>query len=156
MSPKKQRIMPWPNTTYALFFCYLNPFTFINYCSKRNMLAFCVISQYSWWRHQMETFSALWPFVRGIHWAPVNSPHKGQWRVALMFFFICASINGWVNIGEAGDLRRHCAHFDVIVMFVRGWKYPGHQEPCYCLKNLCLSLCILRNYSISCHTNSGI
>ena len=85
---KKQRIMPWPNTTYALFFCYLNPFTFINYCSKRNMLAFCVISQYSWWRHQMETFSALWPFVRGIHWAPVNSPHKGQWRVALMIFYL--------------------------------------------------------------------
>ena len=29
---------------------------------------------------------------------------------------ICAGINGWVNNGEAGDLRRHRAHYDVIVM----------------------------------------
>ena len=44
------------------------------------------------------------------------SPHKGQWREALMFSLICAWINSWVNNGEAGDLRRHCAHYDVIVM----------------------------------------
>ena len=30
------------------------------------------------------------PFVRGIHWSPVNSPHKGQWHGALMFSLICA------------------------------------------------------------------
>ena len=35
------------------------------------------------WKH----FSRYWPFVRGIHRLPVNSPHKGQWRGALMFFF---------------------------------------------------------------------
>ena len=57
-----------------------------------------------------------WPFVRGIHRGPVNSPHKGQWRGALMFSLICVWINGWVNNGEAGDLRRHRAHYDVIVM----------------------------------------
>ena len=28
---------------------------------------------------------------------PVNSPHKGQWRRALMFSLICACTNGWVN-----------------------------------------------------------
>ena len=61
-------------------------------------------------------FPRYWPFVRGIHWSPVNSPHKGQWRGALMFTLICARINGWVNNGEAGDLRRHRAHYDVIVM----------------------------------------
>ena len=33
------------------------------------------------WRH----FSRYWPFVRGIHRSPVNSPHEGQWRGALMF-----------------------------------------------------------------------
>ena len=48
--------------------------------------------------------------------SPVNSPYKGQWRGALMFSLICARINGWVNNGEAGDLRRHRAHYDVIVM----------------------------------------
>ena len=46
----------------------------------------------------------------------VNSPHKGQWRGALMFALICARINGWVNNGGAGDLRRHRAHYDVILM----------------------------------------
>ena len=61
-------------------------------------------------------FPRYWPFVRGIHRSPVNSPHKGQWRGALMFSLISAWINGWVNNGEAGDLRRHPAHYDVIVM----------------------------------------
>ena len=34
-----------------------------------------------------------------------------------MFSLICVRINGWVNNGEAGDLRRNRAHYDVIVMF---------------------------------------
>ena len=35
---------------------------------------------------------------------------------ALVFSLICVWINGWVNNREAGDLRRHRAHYDVIVM----------------------------------------
>ena len=54
--------------------------------------------------------------IKWRYWSPVNSPHKGQWRRALMFSLICAWIDGWVNNGEAGDLRRHHAHYDVIVM----------------------------------------
>ena len=61
-------------------------------------------------------FPRYWPFVRGIHRSPVNSPHKGQWRGALMFSLIYIWINGWVNNREAGDLRRNRAHYDVIVM----------------------------------------
>ena len=64
------------------------------------------------WKH----FSRYWPFVRGIHRCPVNSPHKGQWRGALMFSLICAWINSCVNNREAGVLRRHRIHYDVIVM----------------------------------------
>ena len=64
------------------------------------------------WKH----FPRYWPFVRRIHRSPVNSPHKGQWRGALMFTLICARIKGWVNNCEAGDLRRKRAHYDVIVM----------------------------------------
>ena len=64
------------------------------------------------WKH----FPRYWPFVREIHRSPVNSPHKGQWRGALMFSLICAWINGWVNNREAGDLRRYRAHYDVSVM----------------------------------------
>ena len=64
------------------------------------------------WKH----FPHHWPFVRGIHRSPVNSPHKGQWRGALMFSLICVWINGWVNNREAGDLSRYHAHYDVTVM----------------------------------------
>ena len=67
------------------------------------------------WKH----FPRYWPFARGIRRSPVNSPHKGQWRGALMFSLICAQINGWVNNRKAGDLRRHRAHYDVIVMLIR-------------------------------------
>ena len=81
---------------------------------------------YSWWRHQMETFPRYWPFVRGIHRWPVNSSNKGQWRRALMFSLICAWMNGWVNNHEAGDLRRHLTHYDVIVM----WDMPISGAPC--------------------------
>ena len=64
-------------------------------------------------------FPRYWSFVRGIHQSLVNSPHKGQGRRALMFFcffFIYARVNGWVSNRDAGDLRRHSAHYDVIVM----------------------------------------
>ena len=77
------------------------------------------------WKH----FPRYWPFVRGIHRSPVNSPHtKGQWRGALVFSSICTRINGWVNNGKAGDLRRHCAHYDVSVMCfckITEWHFQG-------------------------------
>ena len=91
-----------------------------------------------WWRHQMETFPCYWPFVRGIHRWPVDSSHKGPWRRALMFSFICAWMNGWVNNREGGDLRRHSTHYDVIVMIcflhdglhmtlIAAWRYRCEQ-----------------------------
>ena len=80
-------------------------------------------------------FPRYWPFVRGIHRSPVNSPHKGQWRGALMFTLICARINGWVNNGEAGDLKRYRTHNDVIVMWSAGYphKWPIMRKvfPCH-------------------------
>ena len=45
------------------------------------------------WKH----FPHYWPFVRGIHRSPVNSPHKGQWCGAFTFSLIGVWINGWVN-----------------------------------------------------------
>ena len=70
----------------------------------------------------METSSALLALCAGN--SPVNSPHKGQWRGALMFSLICA-INGWVNNREAGELRHDCTHYDVIVMVC---SEPGGQK----------------------------
>ena len=40
-----------------------------------------------------------------------------------MFSLICARRNGWVNNGDAGDLRRHCAHYDVTVMEMSSAKF---------------------------------
>ena len=76
----------------------------------------CIYICLTWWRHQIETFSALLAFMRGIHRSSVNSPHKGQWHGALMFSLICAWINSWVNNREAGDLRRLRTRDGVIVM----------------------------------------
>ena len=61
-------------------------------------------------------FPHYWPFVRGIHRSPVNPPHRGQWRGALMFSLICAGTNGWVNNRDARVFRRHRAHNDVTVI----------------------------------------
>ena len=55
----------------------------------------------SWWRHQMET---------------ISDPSQGQRYVALMFYFICARTNGCANNRDAGDLKRHRAHYGVTVM----------------------------------------
>ena len=71
------------------------------------------------WKH----FPRYWPFVRGIHRSPENSPHKGQWRGALMFSLICAWINGWINNRKAGDLRRYRAHYGVRCWMAYGTAY---------------------------------
>ena len=50
----------------------------------------------------------------GHRWIPRTKASDAElWWV----FFICAWINSWVNNREADDLRRHRAHYDVIVMF---------------------------------------
>ena len=77
------------------------------------------------WKH----FPRYWPFVRGIHRSPVNSPHKGQWRGVLMFTLIWVWINDWVNNREAGDLRSHRAHCDVIVMRNKHEMSQSHDYP---------------------------
>ena len=60
-------------------------------------------------------FRVTGPFVRGIHRWPVNSPHKGQWRGALMFSLICALNNrlskqswGWWFETPSCPSQRHC------------------------------------------------
>ena len=67
---------------------------------------------------KLKYFPRYWPFVRGIHRWPVNSPHKGQWCRALMFSLICARTNGWVHNGDARDLRCYRVHYDVTVMIM--------------------------------------
>ena len=79
------------------------------------------------WNH----FPRYWSVVRGIHRSPVNSPHKGQWRGALIFSLICPWTYGWVKHRDDGDQRRHCVLYDVVVM--------PHMTRC----NFCLASWIL-------------
>ena len=105
-----------------------------------------ISSDRTWWRHQTKHFPRYWPFVRGIHRSPVNSSHKGQWRGALMFSLICAWINSWVNNHEAGDLRRHRANYDVMVM---SWRDGPFTPPSKI--EMIIHVCVLDMYT----DNSG-
>ena len=90
------------------------------------------------WKH----FPRYWPFVRGNHRCPVTSPHKGQWRGALMFSLICVWINGWVNNREAGELRRYRANYYVTIMFTVGCIFPYsliRKQSYFLLKQNCFS-----------------
>ena len=62
----------------------------------------------------MEKISALLAICEGN--PPMDYPHKGQWRGALMFSLICAWMNGRENNIDAVELRCHRAHYDVTVM----------------------------------------
>ena len=103
----------------------------IYFLGNINITTAAVLWTYSWyishddvikWKH----FPRNWPFVREIHRSPVNFPHKGQWRGALMFSLNYAWINDWVNNREAGDLRRQHGHYDVIVMLNDECRYTDH------------------------------
>ena len=65
---------------------------------------------------QIETFSAV------LALCAENSPVTGEFSSqrpvtrALMFSLTCARTNGWINNRDAGDLRRHRAHYDATVM----------------------------------------
>ena len=115
---------------------------------------------YSWWRHQMENFSALLAISAGnspvigefptqrpvtrsfdiffdlrvnkrlskqwwgwwFHtlsrplWRHRNEKISHQCATATLRWIINVQYIDWINTREAGDLRRHCAHYDIIVM----------------------------------------
>ena len=67
----------------------------------------------TWWRHQMETFSALLAICAG------NSLVSGEFpaqRPVTRSFDVFFDVRVWVNTREAGHLRRCRIHYDVIVM----------------------------------------
>ena len=69
-----------------------------------------------WWRHQMETFSALLAFCVGNSVVTGEFPAQRSVTRSFVFSLICAWTDSWANRGDAGDLRRHHAHYEVIVM----------------------------------------
>ena len=61
-----------------------------------------------------------------------------------VFSLICVRINGWVNNGEAGDLRRYLAYCGVIVML--SVNLSMSPPLCHCL---CVCLCLGQSFSVS-------
>ena len=86
----------------------------------------------------METFAALLALCVGK--SSVDSPHKDQWRRALMFSLICAWTNGWANNRDVGDLRRRRAHHDVTVMWRNSHMGSSNTDLRFCQTPF-LSLC---------------
>ena len=73
------------------------------------------------WKH----FPRYWPFVRGINRSPVDYPHKGQCRGALMLF--------------DRDLRRNRTHYCVSVIWKKWSWFHCQSHPC-CLYLLTLPI----------------
>ena len=84
------------------------------------VLQYCMMTSSNW--SNFRVTSPLCGEFTGQRWIPHT---KAQWRGALMFSFICAWINGWVNNRKAGDLRRQQAHYDVIVMGTMASTFSG-------------------------------
>ena len=93
-------------------------------------------TEWTWWRHQMGSYSMLLAFCAGNSRVPGEFPSKGQWRGALMFTLIRAWTNGWVNNRDGDDLRCHCAHYYVTVM-----NELAHGLGVHCLWEVGHSLC---------------
>ena len=90
-----------------------------NICVKKSTQSFCGYffrTRISWWRHQMEAFSALLAICAGNSQVPGEFPAQRPVTRSFDAFLDLHRINGWVNNGETGDLRRHLAHYDVTVM----------------------------------------
>ena len=77
-----------------------------------------VCGHFPWWRHQMETFFRVTGHMcgdfTGHRWIPLTNASDAElW----CFIWSAPDTSGWANNRDAGDLRCHCTHYDVIVMF---------------------------------------
>ena len=74
------------------------------------------------WRHQMETSSALLSLCAGNSLVTGEFPPRRPATRSFDVSFDLRWINGWANNREAGGLRRHRTHYDVIVISCQGDK----------------------------------
>ena len=113
----------------------------IDACNETSTNKKDLYAKSSWWRHQMKIFSALLALCVGNHRSPVNSPHIGQWRRALMFSFMCTWTNGWVNKRDAGYLIHHRAYYDVTLMWLEIISESRKIDFSSCTFHICTSHC---------------
>ena len=82
-----------------------------------------------WWRHQMEIFSALLALCEENLPVPGGFPSQRPLARSFDDYFELRLNNGCANSRVAGDLRRHCFHYDVTVMSKKYW--PSAEFPCW-------------------------
>ena len=88
----------------VIFHGVIAPYTCMWFTNATSLLyRLCRGAVKPWWRHQMERFSALLALCVGIQRWPVDSPQKGQWRRALMFYLICAWTTSRASNRDDGD-----------------------------------------------------
>ena len=92
------------------------------------------------WKH----FPRCWPFVRGMNRLPVDFPHIGQWRGALMTFFYLRLIKRLSK-----QSRRHRAHCDVTVMPGFSRVVTTHRGCTYASVNLFMKFVRVRHQDIT-------
>ena len=64
--------------------------------------------------------------VAGALWGE-STGHKGQWRGTLKISLICAWTSDWANNQDVGDLRLHCAHYDVMELAMANIQARWHK-----------------------------
>ena len=79
------------------------------------------------WKH----FPRYCPFVRWIPRSPVNSPHKGQWHGALVFFCLkrlSKQLGGWLFETPSGSLWRNCnvKRYNTFYTLGNPFAHPGN------------------------------
>ena len=98
------------------------------------------------WKH----FRHYWPCVRGIHWSPVNSSHKGQWHGALVFSLIYARTRT-AAIGMFDvimDRHRITSRTFVPVVLTRDTRHYIYHTHIYIHVYVCVyGYAVLRNYA---------
>ena len=101
----------------------------------------------TWWRHEMEAFSALLVLREGNPLVAGGFSSQRSVMGSLMFSSICTSTNCWANNRDGGDLRRHRAHYYVIVMKFTEIPYISDKWSCFSQTRFsCASLNIMLSF----------
>ena len=129
---------------FMLITKYTSRLVYLTICEGRPLVTIRFLSQNDdviKWIH----FPRYWPFVRGIHRSPVNSPHKGQRRGALIFSLICAWINvfskqsrHWWFETPLNSLWRHCDTGSITQT-----TFPCHAVIMISGKRMCPNICVI-------------
>ena len=107
--PKSQGIFKSHHYVFHILISYVYANAFLHNSGH-------TLGLHPWWRHEMETFSALLALCAGN--SPVTGEFPAQRPVTRSFdvSLICVLSNSWANNGNAGGLRRQRAHYNVTLM----------------------------------------